>query len=512
MIPFFGSFMFIICDTQRFWRRATSHDGQSTSTTITILGFSIYLFQDRETIRRLLRHPGVSSPMSRYTYAFETMFGMPRKAQAFYQADDSGPFLKPYPGSLVSPPDRINRITHEKWLEAWHGAALTPTMYRFTRALSSRIEALNITTEWTRMDDYFKSLGMVVGASTIEAIYGPLLLKVNPSFVEDLWAFDDMLPWLVRGLPSWIVPGTYKTRKRLHDQIKAWYAIARREFHESSIDSSGDGDPSWGSELVRGLHRVLLHRGSHDDDALAAHDLSQIWALSSNSISSAMLAVFHIAKDPQLVRRVREEIAESFGSNPRWTHDVDMSRLSNLPLLSSIYAETLRLYMDAPVVVTAPVADADLGKWRLPRNGLALVNPTLIHKDPSFWNTKDGLHPITSFWADRFLIDPLDPTSGPTKPKVRNRGAETRNDKESNKPVFSTQGLEGAWMPYGGGPSMCPGRLVAKNVIMFTCALLAMEFDIVLVDDVLRLSSQRFGLGMARATSPIPVRLRKSQR
>lgn len=64
---------------------------------------------------------------------------------------------------------------------------------------------------------------------------------------------------------------------------------------------------------------------------------------------------------------------------------------------------------------------------------------------------------------------------------------------------------------YVGGPAICPGRFLAKNIIMFTCAALISEFDIVPTGDVdlTDLDMSRYGLGVVRPKAPVPVRIRR---
>lgn len=60
-----------------------------------------------------------------------------------------------------------------------------------------------------------------------------------------------------------------------------------------------------------------------------------------------------------------------------------------------------------------------------------------------------------------------------------------------------------------GGPSICPGRFLAKNIVFFFCALLVTEFDIEpLNDESFQLDPWRYGLGTARVKYPVPVRIR----
>lgn len=157
------------------------------------------------------------------------------------------------------------------------------------------------------------------------------------------------------------------------------------------------------------------------------------------------MAVFHIFRDPALLQRVRAEVDEYFPHSSS-LDDINYKELWQLPLLSSIQAEVLRLYVDVLLIFSSPHEDTFLGRWRLPRGKKALVSTSIAHRDEAVWNTKEGLHPLDTFWADRFIIDPLDPSMGPLK-----QGMDLGHDKEHHsKPFFSTQGLDGSWIPFGG--------------------------------------------------------------
>lgn len=160
-----------------------------------------------------------------------------------------------------------------------------------------------------------------------------------------------------------------------------------------------------------------------------------------------MLSVYHVFKDPSLLRRVRGTLEESFGN--ALVSEIDPRQLVQNTLLSSIQAETLRLYVNVCVMLSSPHTDVSLGRWWMPKGAVGLIHSGITHKDESFWNTKNGTHPVGSFWADRFITDREDPSSGPVRsdvhdPVIRNR------DNNDEKSSFSLQGLEASWMPYGG--------------------------------------------------------------
>lgn len=130
----------------------------------------------------------------------------------------------------------------------------------------------------------------------------------------------------------------------------------------------------------------------------------------------------------------------------------DVKAIAADPLLLSVYAETLRLYIKVHAAFSSPHEDLTLGQWTLPKGGIALTSSEPAHMDADFWNTRDGKHPLRSFWADRFVVDPADPSSGPILPELRKNmsfGKETTAAPKT-EPYFSVEGCEGAWLPYGG--------------------------------------------------------------
>ncbi|KAI1484554.1 Pfs, NACHT and ankyrin domain protein [Biscogniauxia mediterranea] len=512
LIPYVGNLVSFVWDNAGFMTRATSYAGKLTSARVLFLGWEVYVFQDRETVKEIWNQKTLSSPFAIFQYVFKFFFGMSEANLSVYRTDDSGPFRKPYANSKVAADDRVEYMTIASFHRALNGPGLAPTTRRFMRALVTRTAELQLSEEWTEIPDLLDFFHHHVGASLVESIFGPTLLRLNPDFIDDMWEFDDNIPWLARAVPSWIMPKPYQVREKIVSQFKRWYVYARQHFHESCISEDGDGDPFWGSYLTRYRQKSILQVKNHDDDMLARTDMGLVWGAIGNTIPSAMMAMVEIIKDPDLLRRVRSNIQTNFGSAP--LVDVDHKSLSRDPLLSSIYAETLRLYVKTYFMVSSPHTDVPLGKWVLPKGKIGLLNAGLSHMDTTFWNTKNGQHPVDSFWADRFLIYPSDPSSGPVNPSIReaqhhkDQKART-NEHERTDPVFSMDGTEGSWFPYGGGYSICPGRFLAKSAILFTCAHLATEFDIELMIDSIETTSWRFGLGVARPEHSIPFRIRK---
>ncbi|KAI0426323.1 hypothetical protein F5Y09DRAFT_345836 [Xylaria sp. FL1042] len=195
------------------------------------------------------------------------------------------------------------------------------------------------------------------------------------------------------------MPRPYRAREKFADHMRKWHGYARQHFNESSIYEDGDNDPFWGSAFIRNRHSIFSKVGAHREDAIIALDLGLCFGLVSNTSTAAFLATWHIFRDRSLLGRVRADLNEHLGTKP--LRDVDLKGLLQIPLLESVYAEILRLYTNIYVMVSSPQGNVILGRWKLPRNSIALLNSSVSHRDAQFWNTKSGARPVESFWADR---------------------------------------------------------------------------------------------------------------
>lgn len=190
-----------------------------------------------------------------------------------YRADNSGPCRKPYPGTTVSADKRIDHLSHQEFLRALSGPGLTTTFQRFQRALEIGLDKLGHSNEMGEVSDFRKPFQDIIGAPLVEAIYGPEILRLNPNFIDDLYEFDAIIPWLARGVPSFLMPRAHRARRRLAEQLRKWHTHARQNFTESTIYKDGDGDPFWGSQFNRNRHAIFSQVGGHDEDARVALDL-----------------------------------------------------------------------------------------------------------------------------------------------------------------------------------------------------------------------------------------------
>lgn len=166
-----------------------------------------------------------------------------------------------------------------------------------------------------------------------------------------------------------------------------------------------------------------------------------------------MMAIAHTFQDASLLQRVRREADNIGGDRNKSLAHAKHKDFTSASLLSAIFAETLRLHVSVFIPVIPQYKDLEVGDWRIPQGTLTFINSGLAHRNEEVWNTQSGAHPLDSFWADRFLVYPDDPSSGPVKPGhayyQRQRLAQPPN-KSGGEPYFSLDGLDSSWIPFGG--------------------------------------------------------------
>ena len=168
----------------------------------------------------------------------------------------------------------------------------------------------------------------------------------------------------------------------------------------------------------------------------------------TNVVPSSMALLLHTIGDPSLFLEVQQEVARATDSASNLIFR--LKQLEQQPLLLSLYAETLRFGVQIHIPRHTPHQALNIGDQTIPSNKVLIFNTWLAHTDKAVWNTKHGTHPVDKFWARRFLIDPKDADSGPTKNRHKVNSDLSSGAGDNNKVRYSTDGLEGAWIPYGG--------------------------------------------------------------
>lgn len=477
-----------------------------------------------------------------FEIVMKNVFGTPEITLPLY-SDDSGPLLKPMPGSQILPENRMyyhhTKIAHD------HLAGTNAISFgkRYMKILNRNIsDDISIRTEWVDLPDLRLFIEHLLFPANVETLCGTFILSLNPTFMEDYWAFDRNLPTLLKGAPRWLYPGAYKSRGKMLKMIKKWHAFANEH---SDFSRTGPNDPEWdpyfGSKYIKVrqqfLHKIELMnadgRASEDLGFLFAYvHFREPWRLlimlthgntrgSSNSIRAGYWTVFEVFARPDLLSHVRK-IAQC--AHDTSAEEPESVKLGTNPFLQSLFAEVTRLRVVGVLPRLVAGENFQLGEWSIPKGSLVGVPTQIGAMNRNIWNTgtEDDPHPLDKFWGERFLIYPDRPNSGPLRrhesaivsSEQMLRACSSAPEQASSEPVFSLDGLRGTYLPFGGGATICPGRQFAKQEVLCTLAILVLKYDIELQvphNWEPKMDYSLFPLGTLPPAEKVPFRIRLRQ-
>jgi hypothetical protein len=292
-------------------------------------------------------------------------------------------------------------------------------------------------------------------ASTV-ALMGERILEIYPGLTKDYWAYDNAFLSLFFGLPRALSPQSYEALETCMNGLIKWREQCLEECKGIPEDphSSNSWEPVWGSRVNRARQYFYDERKINATSKVTS-DLLMIFGSASNAIPAAGWILMHLldqAGDKTVLPKVVKEVQSAVGADGK----LDISKLIALPLLQSIFQEVLRLYTDVLVTRDANedlILPFDEGrKSMLLRKGTVIMAPSYLgHHDAKVWDDP----PSETFYAERFL----------------------KHDAESGKDVFSLTGTNGKLFPWGGGKSICPGRIFAKQEVLGAVAMTLLKFE-----------------------------------
>ncbi|WP_225627426.1 cytochrome P450 [Streptomyces werraensis] len=196
-----------------------------------------------------------------------------------------------------------------------------------------------------------------------------------------------------------------------------------------------DGEDDLVSLLVRVENEV--------DGSLDARELREqvlIFLLAGHETTATALAfgLHLLARHPQEQERVHEEVDRVLGGpGGRAPTAAD---LKDLPYLTMVLKEAMRLYPSAPVIGRRSVADTEIEGVRIPAGVDIFASPWVTHRHPDYWPDPERFDP------SRFTPEA-----------------------EAARPRY-------AWFPFGGGPRACIGQHLSMLESVLGLAVLLREF------------------------------------
>ncbi|KUJ10945.1 cytochrome P450 [Mollisia scopiformis] len=448
-------------------------------------------------------------------YCLKNIIDTPPEVLPYYAADDSGMANKIRKGSVVTKQEERMHFwaahTAQKYLS---GQTLLSVSERYISTLDRNLEALNIGNDWVEVPDLLKFLQDEITSSTIEALMGSHVLRLNPTLVQDFWEFDYNMPNYVRGLPRWLVPSAFKVRDRMIASMKKWHLFAHEHSDVSKIaPDDPDWDPYFGTKLVKARLFYGMNNKHTNAASRASEDVGLILAGNANVIPSLFWYIYEALKDRTLQDRLMKEVSPCISEQGQ----LDIVQVTSQPLLQSVFAETLRLRVAITMTRTAEYSDYQLGSYKIKKDiPLVIFSRTAALNAEGWTNAgREPVVPLEKFWAERFLVKPgqkiskTDPELSYAKAQGSAEQTMAGSEKESN---FSIEGLAGCWLPFGGGQRMCPGRHLAKHEIIGSFALLFSKYEIEMIDNGLgepKPDMRWYPMGGLPPMEKFPFRIRK---
>ncbi|EDN98426.1 hypothetical protein SS1G_13284 [Sclerotinia sclerotiorum 1980 UF-70] len=266
---------------------------------------------------------------------------------------------------------------------------------------------------------------------TTESLYGDGNPYRDPNVEAGFWSFSEGSMNLL--LPDFVsnIIATKALRGR--------YAVEegfRRYFSTGAYLS--------GSELMKNRYELLVDKTDDSHKDLAKHETLNDIAVLSNTIPTTFWVIFHVFSDAQLVEKIRtqvEGITTSEVSAQGTIRKINLEKLNQVPIISSMILETLRFRSTG----TGPrlvMEDTFVGRdqYLLKKDSMVIIANRRLHFDKNAWGeTAD------SFQPDRFC---------------------------SRVPA-------NAFRAFGGGVNKCPGQAFVTPLMAAFIAMLAMRFDII---------------------------------
>ncbi|KAK1846880.1 hypothetical protein CCHR01_10512 [Colletotrichum chrysophilum] len=320
---------------------------------------------------------------------------------------------------------------------------------------------------------------LFVSHTANESLVGADFIENFPHFWDQLWEFNETWQLLVLGLPPWVGYKWPKLARAMRAQSEMLQSV--REFHVALDDyfHGVDPGPRWTrlggdengkggvSELIWARMPLYLKRG-WSIDARASNELGLIWAMNINGNMLIFWMLYRIASDPSLQAKIRCEVAK-FVDLPTETPDHGPTQsestsinieglMSQCPLLKASYIESLRIDSSmwtfkkakSSFIVTARESKGTVEeRFRIPQGAYAYLAEELISMDPN-------LFPEPTRWRpQRHIV-------------LDDRG------NEGKVPVARL----GNMRPYGGGPTICPGRNFAVREALAYVACIISVYDL----------------------------------
>ncbi|KAK6346481.1 hypothetical protein TWF696_006611 [Orbilia brochopaga] len=292
--------------------------------------------------------------------------------------------------------------------------------------------------------------------------FGSHFEELAPDAAELFWKFEEGFLKLFQDTPKWMLRGAIRARDKLMTAMETWLIQAMKNAPQ--LADNEIWDEWWGGRILWQRVKMLTSR-DFSLRAKAIHQFGMLWGLNANTPPVISWMLIYILRNPSLLPRLRKEVETAIFVEPELS--IDWPTLMKLPLLLSVYQETLRLAV-SNMTARVVTEDTDVDGYIFKKGRMMIAPSRALHLSPVFDHPS---HPMTEFWGERFLVGESE------KLKMMN-----------------------SWRPFAGGITYCPGRYIAAAEIYSAIGILILKFDMRLEepDGLIQHSPGRAGTGAVR--------------
>jgi len=125
-----------------------------------------------------------------------------------------------------------------------------------------------------------------------------------------------------------------------------------------------------------------------DDEVVTDHLVFLLLAAHDTTTSALTMASYWLARHPEWQERARLE-ANEFSQSEGQFQDLR----DRLPIIESIFHETLRMHPPVPLIMRRTVRDTELGGFEVPAHTLVSSAPAFTHYMKEYWSNPDQFDP-----------------------------------------------------------------------------------------------------------------------
>ncbi|KAJ3041527.1 hypothetical protein HK097_002257 [Rhizophlyctis rosea] len=357
----------------------------------------------------------------------------------------------------------LKAANHSLYVKHLNGSGVYPLTQSFVHhlldAFNAELPSFSSASSKSITTDLVDFTQRVMFPASTNALFG----RTFPTHIrKQVFLFDEGFLYLYASLPSFVT-------KQYDDAIRESIAALSEMLDQGMQDANA---------LAVGQDEAAKSEGC-DLFTRGAIAFSLLWGLQTNATQAVFWCLAHLITyttsdfQQRLIAEGREGLRLSRDANGNLTATPDIAKLTEAPLLSSLFEETLRhvsgTLMMREVSVDAMIEDVETGRvFKVKKGDFVALPARHLHRNKE---VHDG---PGEFRPERFV------------------------EKKAGRYEL---------MPFGGGVSLCPGRFFASHEIKAFVAVALQLFDFKVVDPLPGLHLAQYGVGVMPPTAAMNVEI-----